>query len=615
MTKAKLVGLFLVSVMLWQTVNCQHSSSMVKSRRPVNSTWRAFPTIDASGLFGERVGLWRAKRLWYVENDPFLLAGFEARPGKHLWQGEHVGKWLHAAALTYEVTKEEKLKKALEQTVSRLLATQLSNGYLGTYTEEQRFYQLADAPTGWDIWTHRYNLYGLLAYEQFHPSQKVVEACKKMADLLINVYGKGRADMTKYGTRQGISSTTILESIVMLYERTGDKKYLDFAKQIVAQSEQNPGLRLMDAMLKKESVVGPGDGKAYQLMANLLGYLQLYQSTGEQKYLQTVLNGWSQIREKHLLVTGGPWTRKMPYNGNKECFARTDAFQPAEIVVENCCTVTWVQLNLHLSALTGEARYVEEAEKTMFNQFLGGQHADGIDWCYYTKPNEVKPPYVPTLHCCASSGPRALEMFSAHRVGAYDNGVSINQFSPAVIALPDEFGGGQLTISGNFPYNGTTRIMVETNEAKSFPLEFRLPYGTSLKEVKQNGKKTEIQRNKRGYYRLKNMVNKGDVIAVDLDYQLKLHAQEGEGGKIWIAFSYGPITLAQKITANPGEEPFVNSKLPVNKPEEILSMITPVDERNMHFAIKNTGIILVPYFHTGSRISGPRTYFEYTVTP
>ena len=94
-------------------------------------------------------------------------------------------------------------------------------------------------------------------------------------------------------------------------------------------------------------------------------------------------------------------------------------------------------------------------------------------------------------------------MFSAHRVGAYDNGISINQFSAAVIALPDKYGGGKLTIGSNFPYNGTTRIIVETNEAKSFPLEFRLPYGTSVKEVKQNGKKTVIQKNKRGYYRLK----------------------------------------------------------------------------------------------------------------
>ena len=35
-------------------------------------------------------------------------------------------------------------------------------------------------------------------------------------------------------------------------------------------------------MLEEGSVVDSGDGKAYQLMANLLGYLKLYQSTGKE---------------------------------------------------------------------------------------------------------------------------------------------------------------------------------------------------------------------------------------------------------------------------------------------------------------------------------------------
>jgi len=37
----------------------------------------------------------------------------------------------------------------------------------------------------------------------------------------------------------------------------------------------------MGAMLKKEDVSKPGEGKAYQLMANLLGYAILYKHTGD----------------------------------------------------------------------------------------------------------------------------------------------------------------------------------------------------------------------------------------------------------------------------------------------------------------------------------------------
>ena len=63
---------------------------------------------------------------------------------------------------------------------------------------------------------------------------------------------------------------------MMLYERTGEERFLQFAEHIVGSSEANEGLRLLSAMLAGEDVSGPGLGKAYQLMANLLGYGELY---------------------------------------------------------------------------------------------------------------------------------------------------------------------------------------------------------------------------------------------------------------------------------------------------------------------------------------------------
>ena len=159
---------------------------------------------------------------------------------------------------------------------------------------------------GWDIWTHRYNLHGLLTYEQYFSDERIVDACRKMADLLIRVYGEGGGDITQYGTREGISSTTLLESIMMLYQRTGENAYLKFAKQMVETIENNPGHRLMGTMLDGGSVENPGDGKGYQLMANLLGFIRLFRCTEDPGYLETVIKGWEQILAKHILVTDGP---------------------------------------------------------------------------------------------------------------------------------------------------------------------------------------------------------------------------------------------------------------------------------------------------------------------
>ncbi|MHC4521256.1 MAG: beta-L-arabinofuranosidase domain-containing protein, partial [Planctomycetota bacterium] len=370
--KKELRFVVFVSAAVWLALsNC---ASAQETREGVHSVWRPLPSAQERGLLAERVELWRQKRLWHMVDSGYLLSGFESRPGSHPWQGEHVGKWLHAATLAYEQTRDEKLGKTLQEIVERLLAAQEPNGYLGTYAEKRRFYAVPTDNRSWDVWSHRYNLHGLLTYERFHPNAHVVKACERMADLLIGTYGEGEADITLNGTRRGISSTTVLESIMLLYERTHDERFLKFAEHIVDCSENAPRLRLMGAMLKKEDVSGPGDGKAYQLMANLLGYLLLYKHTGDNRYLMTVQNGWENIRAHHLYVTGGPWTRKMPYNGNKECFALPQDFDPVDAVVETCSTTTWIQLNLHLLELTGQARYAAAAERAVFNALLAAQY-------------------------------------------------------------------------------------------------------------------------------------------------------------------------------------------------------------------------------------------------
>lgn len=600
----------------------------------IENQWQQIKTIDEGGLIGERVDLWRNNRLWNIAKSDYIIDGFENRPGMHPWQGEHLGKWLHAATLAYIINGDEKLKKKLDEMVERLLATQLPNGYMGTYGESYTFMalpendikaELADdiqpntkkvnsqasdkAPGGgWDTWTIRYNIYGLLTYEKYFPNKEVVEACKKMGDLLIDIYGEGKYDLSKYGTRQGISATTLLESIVMLYERTLDKKYLDFAERIVKVSEENPKHRLMGAMLEKGSVVYPGDGKGYQLMANLLGYLSLYRSTGNEKYLQTVVHGWHEIHEKHLLTTGGPWTRKMPYNANKECFAKTDAFHPEKIVVEGCCDATWIQLNIHLFELTGEAKFFNESEKTLLNSVYGHQYSDGMEWCYYTAPNENHPEYEPRFHCCGSSEPRGMEMYSNHLAGIRDGNLSINTLSESKIELPKQFGSGILNIESGFPLKQSSSIYLNPIESKEFTLEFRLPLNTSIKQVLVNKKKTETLYSNRGFFQLNRTWKKGDEITIDYEYELKATIQEGEEGKKWVAFTYGPIALAQKITEIPDREPLYN--LDVKFPLDMVDMLSRSSNSGMEFNIKGTDITLIPYYQTGSKQSGPKTYFK-----
>ena len=583
--------------------------------------WRALRTVDVAGLQGSRLDLWRENRLWFMAESGYLIEGFEKRPGSHPWQGEHLGKWLHAATLAWLMTGDSRLRAELESNVKRLIATQLPNGYLGTYGPGETFVALPenkdlaalhddmDVATarkrraGWDTWTHRYNLYGLLTYECVFPNEAVVDACRRMADLLIEVYGNDGADLTNYGTRKGISATTLLESIVMLHERTGDAKYLRFAEHIVDRMEANPALRLMSSLLTGGGLVHPGEGKGYQIMANLLGYLRLYRCTGKSDYLRTAVNGWNEIKANHLLVTGGPWTRHTDYNGNRECFARTEDFDPWEISVEGCCDTTWIQLCLHLFETLGESRYLDAAEVALYNSLHGHQHADGIQWCYYTAPNEVSPAYVGNLTCCASSMPRAMEMAAGYLAGEIDGHLSIGTVAPCTVALSDAFGGGVVAVESDFPVSPAAEIRFKPREPRTYTCEFRLPAGTALQRARVNGANVEVTMNRRGFYELRRLWGRGDVLAIDAESEIRAQVQQGEGGQRWVGFTQGPVALAQQVSSVPADEPFAG-----RTPDQALAMLGPSTDGSCR--IPGSEIALMPYHLTCTDDSGPRTYFK-----
>ena len=67
-----------------------------------------------------------------------------------------------------------------------------------------------------------------------------------------------------------------------------------------------------------------------------------------------------------------------------------------------------MQLNRELLAITGEAAYAEEIERTAYNDLLGAQAPDGEDWCYYSFPNGRRV-HTTYWRCCKSSGAMALE--------------------------------------------------------------------------------------------------------------------------------------------------------------------------------------------------------------
>ncbi len=106
------------------------------------------------------------------------------------------------------------------------------------------------------------------------------------------------------GTHMGMAATSVLEPIVLLYRATGDERYLQFARYIVKSWDEPNGPKIIATLLTQKQVNKTANGKAYEMLSNLVGLCELARATGDRALLEPVLNAWQDIVDKRLYLTG-----------------------------------------------------------------------------------------------------------------------------------------------------------------------------------------------------------------------------------------------------------------------------------------------------------------------
>jgi DUF1680 family protein len=117
-------------------------------------------------------------------------------------------------------------RPGLDHAANALIETQEADGYLGTYRKADRLALVKHA--GWDVWSHKYCLIGLLSYYQYTGQRPALEASRKAADLLIATYPAKRS-ILQAGHHAGMAATSVLQPIVLLHRLTAERRYLNFA--------------------------------------------------------------------------------------------------------------------------------------------------------------------------------------------------------------------------------------------------------------------------------------------------------------------------------------------------------------------------------------------------
>jgi hypothetical protein len=532
------------------------------------------------GFLGGKIDLCINQRIKALDFDQFVEP-FRHREETRLWQGEFFGKLMLAAIESYKYNHDPDMLVKISKAVKDLIATQTSEGYIGNYAEKSRLEQ-------WDVWCRKYTILALLSYYDLTGDKPSLRSASLLADYTISQIGPGKKDIVKTGNYRGMPSSSILEPIVLLYKRTRNSKYLDFAKYIVNQWETTDGPQLISKALNgvpvSERFPQPktwwsweNGQKAYEMMSCYNGLLELYRITGDQSYLKSVEASVKNIIETEINISGSGSAFECWYKGG------IHQTEPTYHMMETCVTFTWMQLCNNLLRITGKSLYADQVEKSGFNALLASMKYDGSEIEKYSPlegtRSEGEKQCGMNINCCNANGPRGFMLIPAFSVMSGQNEVFINLYCQSrTIILVNPKNKVQIEQKTEYPSTDKIEFTISPEKQENFAVSLRIPAWSQNNTISING--VEVSGITPGsYYTITRIWNKGDKVSLKLDLRANLVNLNG-----FQAITRGPVVLARDTRFADGDvdeaavisnsKNFVDLKASEKKPENVWMSFT-----------------------------------------
>jgi DUF1680 family protein len=527
-------------------------SSVLHQRGVVSDALKLSSTnaVTINGWAGDKINACITHRVMAQDASTLVLPFQQHSDTDDGWRGEFWGKWFTSAVLAYQYQPTAEHKAVLDDAVRLLLATQSPAGDISTY-------DVAHRCGNWDVWTRKYVLLGLIAYYDQTSSSDALKAATRVGDTVLRDFGLGKENIQDASLSfvAGLSSCSVLEPICLLYQRTKEQRFLNYAEYIVASWKQPShvaphGMQLLRDALKKTPPTGMVAPKAYEMMSCFEGVCELYRITGDRLYLDAVRQFAETIRHTERMVNGGA--------SNQELWCRGAVTQTAvlEQPQETCVTTTWMKLCAQLLRLTGDPVWADEIELSFYNALAGAQTPGGSWWSYFSPLIGQRVPSLPQyedlkLSCCVANGPRSLLLIPRLSVMEDSRGITANLYAPGSygVRLPD---GTAATVvqTTDYPRNGTVSIAVHTETQTPFTLSLRVPAWSRKTTLTVNG--TEISCPAGLYARVRRIWKPEDRVELTLD--MRGRAVQSPASEDQLAVMRGPILLALDNRLTPSRE-------------------------------------------------------------
>ena len=528
------------------------------------------------GLWAERRRVNREVSLpggWDRLHEAGNFANLELAAG--LTEGSYAGtlpfldsdvyKWLEAIGWTLadpdlDPAASTQLETFLTASAELLSAAQQGDGYLDSYFQVlfpgERFVQLT---WGHELYCAGHLVQAAVALHRTHGDDRVLDVARRVADLVVSSFGPGPDQV------DGIDGHPEVESaLVELYRETGEQRYLDGARFFVDRrghgllgADRFGAHYFQDHLPVREA---PSvEGHSVRQLYLLAGVADLYVEDGDESLREAAERLWHEMVATKTYLTGGIGTHH-----TDEAFGDPYELTNERSYCETCAAIASVMFSWRMLMITGEARYADLVERTLYNGFLAGVSLDGQRYIY-ANPLQVRDGHMSggndgdyarkpwfTCACCPPNVMRTLASLEHYVVLGSATGLTVHQFVEGTFSAPVGQSTATVSVRTDYPWDGQVRIRVDDSPG-TWGLTVRVPHWAPTASVTVNGQDVEAEPAE-GWLTVTRDWAEGDELVLDLPLAPRFTRADPrvDADRASVALERGPLVYCFESVDNPG---------------------------------------------------------------
>ncbi|MEV5843240.1 beta-L-arabinofuranosidase domain-containing protein [Streptomyces sp. NPDC051985] len=491
-------------------------------------------------------------------------AGFA---GDFQFQDSDAYKWLEAAcwqlADSPDDARAAELAAEAETVVGLIAAAQREDGYLQTYYQLGGGEPWTEPGWGHELYCAGHLIQAAVAHHRATGSDRLLDVARRFADHIDSVFGPGKQVDTVCGHPE------VETALVELYRTTSERRYLDLARYFIDRRghgtlssgadrghDRDPGPEFWQdhTPVREATEVA---GHAVRQLYLLAGAADLAAETGDRQLRAALERLWDDMVTTKTYVSGAVGSRH-----DWEAFGDAHELPADRAYAETCAAIASIHFSWRMALLTGEARYSDLVERTLFNGFLAGAGLDGRTWLYvnplhhrarsHERPGDQTAHRTPWFRCacCPPNVMRLLASLPHYIATTGDDGLHLHQYATGV------YGGDGLTVrvATEYPWDGTvTATVEEATGTGPRTLALRVPAWCTRYTLALNGTVVD-GRAESGWLRVAHAFVRGDTVRLELAMpaRLTVAGPRVDAVRGCAAIERGPLVYCLEQTDQPG---------------------------------------------------------------